>query len=257
MGNTTSTANIGVLNANDLEIDQNTYDSLDNNCTGALSGQNVVNISNNSGSIIQNNQKNEVRNLCLVKNVLNNNKTIDQQAKLLNDLNTKLQATGGFPAASTYSSQMLQNYMKLKMSQNDYTQQRVNCINNLNSDNIANITNNAGTFVSNSQVNSAYNQCLFDYAKTNNILSKAQIDEVNKAVTDQQATGYNFFGGLASFLIPLVCCIVCIIILWMMLRGGSSGGTTSINVPSGSGGSSSGSGIDINSIMNLAKQTKK
>lgn len=198
MGNTTSTLTFNKLTSTDLGISQQDFNSISNTCVGIFSAQNVIDISNSNNVNLNINQQNEVYNLCLLQGLIKSSKDSKTVSGILDNLENKLQTTGGFPSANTTVSQYITNKMRTSLNQDTYNNVRQQCIVNMNTDNILKIAGSSGVNVTTSQVNNAYNQCIQNYAINNNIVSNTELQNVENASNNISTQGYDLISSLSK-----------------------------------------------------------
>lgn len=198
MGGTSSKANFEKYSSQDLGITQDTYNTINSKCQSKVSARNIVDIIGSTGVKLNSNQENEIQNLCMLKETLGVKKDAAAQAKLLNDLEAKTKATGGFPAANTEINQKITNKVKASISQNEYNNVRKDCIADLNADNIIRIVGSQDVDANISQVNAAYNECIQEFALDNEIISKAELEDITKSKVSAEAAGYDPIGAIGD-----------------------------------------------------------
>jgi len=215
MGSTTASTSQKILNQADLQVDQNTYSDIVQQCGSVGTANNVVDIIGSSNVHLNVNQENSLTNMCRLSAAMKNKPTSGAAIDLFNKVAAAAQATGGLGSTDSKADQDIRNLMNARVSQDVYSNVLQTCMNESNTDNIIRVIGSKGIFADVHQVNKSLNECILNYAAENEATSTAALTAKDFLTAEATATGMQLgASGSSGF---TSCCCFCIIVILCIL----------------------------------------
>lgn len=211
MGATESKSTNEVFNSTDLNIDQKTFENIQQSCSMTGSAQNVINIVGSNDIDLTVDQQNELKLMCQLNAALKEQKDAKSKIDIFNQLAAKSEATGGLLAANSEASNKVRNEMKLNIDQSSYANILQDCTSKGATDNLINIVGSSKVKGNFKQVNKSINECLLNHASQRGIASEAVVQAKTEAEATSKAIGGDLFSPMSSVSSFAACCI-CIIL---------------------------------------------
>lgn len=229
-----SVSEVHELNATDLNMSQETFNKIDNQCRNTSNQSNILNILGSTVTKLTTSQKNVAQNMCVLKTAIETVKETESKNALLSaikeNLEQKTTAGLGLSVSSNVSLTDRRNLFKLRDSKKTVNEAITGCINSIDQRNVINIVGSIVTEADISQKNDVMMECLSSYGVVDQQKAVATSDtkvETEK-VTVQETKGYDPIGAAMAGggIYILVCCFICCSSIISSVAGGimSQGG---------------------------------
>jgi hypothetical protein len=225
------------LNESDLNMTQETFNRISNQCKSSSNQNNILNIIGSTVTKLTTNQKNAAQNMCVLKTALNTIKESESKNALLSaikeNLEQKTTAGLGLSVSSNVSLTDRTNLFKLKDSKRTVNEAITGCINSMDQENVINIIGSTVTEADMAQANDVMMECLSNYGVVDQQAAATASDtkvETEKTAV-QETKGYDpvaALGGVAGVYLSVCCFICCSSIIssvagGLMAQGGEGG----------------------------------
>jgi hypothetical protein len=224
MGNNSSGGYTELINANQFNIDQSVRNRIASDCISNTKQNNMLQIVGSKVENLKVEQTNQVKNLCVLQTILENEKDTNTVNDVLSVVIKQLEEKGGLPGTAGKSNTTTKVYdqMRMNLDQSQINDITKNCIMNIKQDNVIQIF---GSNVKNSdltQINKGYVECLQNHPEITGMLDDSA-DAAKKELDDSmKIPGIDPTYAIIIVAIILISSSCCSSIIISLLRSNSS-----------------------------------
>jgi hypothetical protein len=250
-----STMRVDELNYTDIGVDNSTFNEIKNTCESAQSQSNVLNIIGSDVTKLNVDQKNLLKNMCMLKTAIERSVNTESESKIAAMLKTQVEANAvagiGVGVANTNTDITRRNIVNTKIDNRTFNKVMMGCLGDQKQENVINIVGSKVTDSTLSQANEAIIDCISDYGNKDTIVQRAAAttESTTESTAKATAEGMDPMKLLMMSLLP--CIIIVVIIVVSSMVGGMGGGGGS-----GGGEGGGGGGVDVGALASMAAKFK-
>jgi len=248
-----ATMKVEELNESNLAVDNSTFNEIKNTCESSQKQSNVLNIIGSDVTKLNTDQKNLIKNMCLLKTAIEKNIESNNENKIASLLKTQLEANAvaGIGVAISESDTEInkRNVVNTNIDNKTINRAMMGCLNEQDQSNVINIVGSRVTDSSLNQANEAIIECVSNYGAKDIIQQRAANDTVTETTGEGKSTaeGMDPMKLMMMSLLPSIIIVVIIVVSSMMMGGMGGGG-------GGEGGGSG--GVDVGALASMAAKFK-
>jgi hypothetical protein len=227
-----STMKVQELNESNLGVDNSTFNDIKNTCESSQTQSNVLNIIGSEVTKLNTDQRNLLKNMCMLKTAIEKNIDSGNETKIASLLKAQVEANAvaGIGAAVSETSTDIdkKNIVNTEIDNKTINSAMLGCLNEQDQSNVINIVGSRVTDSSLNQANDAIIECISNYGAKDIILQRATTDTTSQtdAAASATAKGWDPTLVLSLYLLPLIICIISIVISSLVMNSGGGAGAS-------------------------------